>query len=72
MRRNRTVVCSLEGGGLRLFESSFARGHGDPSSFVLLVARFNNMLMCTDIMKTVMEESSIDAQDSLSPRCFAL
>ncbi|CAE6957991.1 SLC4A10 [Symbiodinium natans] len=24
---------------------------------------FNNMLMCTDIMKTVMEESSIDAQD---------
>eukprot|EP00439_Symbiodinium_sp_Y106_P017937 s6593_g2.t1 len=31
---------------------------------------FNNMLMCTDIMKTVMEESSIDAQDSLSPRIW--
>ncbi|CAE7877302.1 SLC4A10 [Symbiodinium sp. KB8] len=28
---------------------------------------FNNMLMCTDIMKTVMEESSIDAQDFPSP-----
>ena len=57
------LSCSVaKGGGLTGFLGLRLRVVKD-KAVSLIVARFNNMLMCTDIMKTVMEESSIDAQD---------
>lgn len=51
-------MAQLEGVLMDFFRRADTDGSGEVSK-----DEFNNMLMCTDIMKTVMEESSIDAQD---------
>ncbi|CAE7680124.1 SLC4A9, partial [Symbiodinium necroappetens] len=59
---NRPRPTAQDGWMLEVLMDFFRRADTDGSGEVSK-DEFNNMLMCTDIMKTVMEESSIDAQD---------